>query len=228
MAKTKAQSEEFSDVWGEFLHSGRWYRGITAFLAFVNVLLVVTLVVLSTAADPLPLVVRVDDVGRAQVVDYQVDRAELDQNSPVVAAFLNDFVVNHYSRRNALGSERWERSLVYLSPTLQEEVYDRDVIALSEFLADPDSPEFFIEDIRVRIIPQPEPPYRAELVFDRVEMYLRRELARERLTVSVQFVFAETVPEEVLLVNPLGIVIIFLDATRELIGVGDTSLVGSP
>ena len=225
MAKPKADAREFADVWGELLHSGRWYRSLTAFLALVNVLLVVTVVIVVTAPDPLPLVVRVDDVGRAQVVDYQVDRAELDQNSPVVASFLNEFVVNHYSRRTALGSERWQRSLVYLSPDLQAEAYDRDVQGLSDFIADESSPEFFIEDIIVRVVPQPEPPYRAEVIFDRVELFNRRELSRERLTVSLQFVFAESVPDEVVLINPLGIVVVFLDAQRQMLGVGDTSLI---
>ena len=221
----KAESAQFSDVWAELIHSGRWYRGITLLLALVNIILIVTVVVVVSAPDPLPLVVRVDEVGTAQVVDYQVDRAELDQNSPVVASFLNQFVVNHYSRRNALGSERWERSLVFLSPELQDDVYARDVEELSQFLADPDMPEFFIEDIIIRVIPQPEPPYRAEVVFDRVEMYVRREISRERLTVSLQFVFAQNVPSEVILVNPMGIVVVYMDAQRQMLGVGDASLV---
>ena len=221
----KAESAQFSDVWAELIHAGRWYRGATVLLGLVNIILVVAVVIIITAPEPLPLVVRVDEVGSAQVVDYQVDRAELDQNSPVVASFLNQFVVNHYSRRTALGSERWERSLVFLSPDLQTDVYDRDVEELSQFLADPDMPEFFIENIIVRVTPQPEPPYRAEVIFDRVEMYVRREISRERLTVSLQFVFAQNVPSEVVLVNPLGIVVVYMDAQRQMLGVGDTSLV---
>ena len=220
----KAESPQFSDVWAELIHSGRWYRGITVLLSLVNLLVIVTLVILATAPEPLPLVVRVDEVGSARVVDYELDRAELDQNSPVVASFLNEFVVSHYSRRNALGSERWERSLVFLSPDLQSEAYDRDVEELSAFIADPDMPEFFVQDILVRVIPQQQPPYRAEVIFDRVELYRRTEISRERLTVSIHFVFAENVPPEVILMNPLGIVVVFMDTNRELLGVGDDLL----
>ena len=174
-----------------------------------------------TRPDSLPLVVRVDEVGRAEVVDYQLDRAELDQNSPVVGFFLNQFVVDHYSRRHALRAERWERSLLFLTPDLQQSAYDRDVESLSAFLASTEAPELLIQDIVVRVIPQPQPPYRAEVLFDRVEIYGTSEISREQMTLSVQFLFAEDIPSEALLINPLGLVVIFMDVQRQLIGVGD-------
>ena len=42
-----------------------------------------------TQPAPMPLVVRVDEVDRAVVVDYRIERASLDQNDPVVGYFLN-------------------------------------------------------------------------------------------------------------------------------------------
>ena len=220
-SKAEAHAREYSDVWGEFIHSGRWYRGVTLFLCLVNLVLVVVLTVTVTEPDPLPLVVRVDEVGRAEVVDYELERASLDQNSPVVGFFLNQFVVDHYSRRHALRAERWERSLTFLTSALQQAAYDRDVDELSQFLSSTEAPEFLIQSIVVRVIPQPQPPYRAEVLFDRVEMFGTAEIARERMTLSVQFVFAEDIPTEALLINPLGLVITFSDAQRQLIGVGD-------
>lgn len=218
---SKAQAREFSDLWGEMLHSGRWYRALTLFLCVVNLVLVFVVALTVTRPDPLPLVVRVDEVGRAEIVDYQVDRAELDQNSPVVGYFLNDFVVGHYARRHALRAERWERSLVFMTPDLQTIAYNQDVDSLGDFLSNPDAPELLIENIVVRIIPQPEPPYRAEVIFDRVETYIATEVSRERLVLSVQFVFADEIPAEAQLINPLGIVIVFMDVQRQLVGVGD-------
>ncbi len=78
-----------------------------------------------------------------------------------------------------------------------------------------------IQDIVVRVIPQPQPPYRAEVLFDRVEIYGTSEISREQMTLSVQFLFAEDIPSEALLINPLGLVVIFMDVQRQLIGVGD-------
>ena len=214
-----AESQEFSDLWGESIHSARWYRAMTVFLAVVVAMLLVVVIVQASRPAPMPLVVRVDEVGRADVVDYEVDRALLDQNDPVVGYFLNSFVRDHYERRHAWRAERWQRSLAFMTVELQQEIYAATVDELTEFVSSPDMPEFLVENVVVRVIPQPEPPYRAEVIFDRVEQFGATEIARERMTLSAQFVFADTVPPAALLINPLGLVIIFMDVQRQLVGV---------
>ena len=214
-----AESQEFSDLWGESIHSARWYRAVTVFLAAVVAMLLVVVIVQASRPAPMPLVVRVDEVGRADVVDYEVDRALLDQNDPVVGYFLNSFVRDHYERRHAWRAERWQRSLAFMTVELQQEVYAASVDELTEFVSSTDVPEFLVENVVVRVIPQPEPPYRAEVIFDRVEQFGATEIARERMTLSAQFVFADTVPPAALLINPLGLVIIFMDVQRQLVGV---------
>ena len=214
-----AESQEFSDLWGESIHSARWYRAMTVFLGVVVAMLLVVVIVQASRPAPMPLVVRVDEVGRADVVDYEIDRALLDQNDPVVGYFLNSFVRDHYERRHAWRAERWQRSLAFMTVELQQEIYAATVDELTEFVSSPDVPEFLVENVVVRVIPQPEPPYRAEVIFDRVEQFGATEIARERMTLSVQFVFADTVPPAALLINPLGLVIIFMDVQRQLVGV---------
>ena len=214
------KADEFTALWSEALHASRWYRATTVFLSVVVLVLLVAVVVQVSRPTPLPLVVRVDEVGRADVVDYQVDRAEMDQNDPVVGYFLNSFVLDHYSRRHALRAERWQRSLNFLTPELQREVYDRDVEELTLFVANENLPEFLVDNIVVRVIPQPEPPFRAEVLFDRVERFGPTELSRERFTLSVQFVFADAVPGEAILVNPLGLVLTFMEVQRQLVAAG--------
>ncbi len=219
MAESRAKAEEFSDLWGELIHSGRWYRSLTVFLAVVVLVLLVVVMVQASRPAPMPLVVRVDEVGRAEVVDYQVERSSLDQNDPVVGYFLNSFVRDHFERRHALRAERWQRSLAFLTVVLQQQVYADAVEELTVFVSTPDAPEFLVENVVVRVIPQPEPPYRAEVIFDRVEQFGPTEIARERMTLSLQFVFADSVPSAALLVNPLGVVITFMDVQRQLVGV---------
>ena len=224
-----AKAEEFSDLWGELIHSGRWYRSLTVFLAVVVLALLVVVMVQASRPAPMPLVVRVDEVGRAEVVDYQLERSSLDQNDPVVGYFLNSFVRDHFERRHALRAERWQRSLAFMTVQLQREVYDAAVEELTVFVSTPGAPEFVVENVVVRVVPQPEPPYRAEIIFDRVEQFGGQaqiggsgqlvEVARERLTLSLQFVFADSVPAAALLVNPLGLVITFMDVQRQLVGV---------
>ena len=219
MAESRAKAEEFSDLWGELIHSGRWYRSLTVFLAVVVLVLLVVVMVQASRPAPMPLVVRVDEVGRAEVVDYQVERSSLDQNDPVVGYFLNSFVRDHFERRHALRAERWQRSLAFLTVVLQRQVYADAVEELTVFVSTPDAPEFLVENVVVRVVPQPEPPYRAEVIFDRVEQFGPTEIARERMTLSLQFVFADSVPAAALLVNPLGLVITFMDVQRQLVGV---------
>lgn len=219
MAESRAKAEEFSDLWGELIHSGRWYRSLTVFLAVVVLVLLVVVMVQASRPAPMPLVVRVDEVGRAEVVDYQVERSSLDQNDPVVGYFLNSFVRDHFERRHALRAERWQRSLAFMTVALQQRVYDEAVEELTVFVSSPDAPEFLVENVVVRVVPQPEPPYRAEVIFDRVEQFGPTEIARERMTLSLQFVFADSVPAAALLVNPLGLVITFMDVQRQLVGV---------
>ncbi len=215
----EAKAEEFSDLWGELIHSGRWYRSLTVFLAVVVLVLLVVVMVQASRPAPMPLVVRVDEVGRAEVVDYQVERSSLDQNDPVVGYFLNSFVRDHFERRHALRAERWQRSLAFMTVALQQRVYDEAVEELTVFVSSPDAPEFLVGNVVVRVVPQPEPPYRAEVIFDRVEQFGPTEIARERMTLSLQFVFADSVPAAALLVNPLGLVITFMDVQRQLVGV---------
>jgi len=219
VAESRAKAEEFSDLWGELIHSGRWYRSLTVFLAVVVLVLLVVVMVQASRPAPMPLVVRVDEVGRAEVVDYQVERSSLDQNDPVVGYFLNSFVRDHFERRHALRAERWQRSLAFLTVVLQRQVYADAVEELTVFVSTPDAPEFLVENVVVRVVPQPEPPYRAEVIFDRVEQFGPTEIARERMTLSLQFVFADSVPAAALLVNPLGLVITFMDVQRQLVGV---------
>ena len=212
------QAEEFSDLCGEILHGARLARATSIFLALVVVVLLIVVFVQASRPMPAPLVVRVDQVGRAEVVAYDMETATPDESDPVVPYFLNTFVMDHYGRRHGLGAERWQLSHHFLTEELSLEAYNRDRDELTTFVASAgDATEQHVENIIVRIIPQPEPPYRAEVLFDRVERYFDSELSRVAYTLGVQFVFAESVPPESLLINPLGIVITYLQAEQAIV-----------
>ena len=216
---TKTEAAEFADIWGEALHSARWFRGVTILLSAVVVILLIIVWVQAARPVPEPLVVRVDAVGRAEVVDYDVDRATVDQGDPVVPYFLTTFVTDHYSRRHGLGAERWQLSHYFLTDLISLEAYERDQEELVLFISsEGQAPEQVIENLRVRIIPQPEPPYRAEVFFDRVGRYFDTEVSRSTMSLSIQFVFADRVPSETILVNPLGIVVTYLNVQEDTVG----------
>ena len=215
---TKSKADEFSDLFGEALHGARWYRGMTVFLSLVVLLLAYVSYTLAARPLPEPLVVRVDSVGRAEVVQYQFERATAEQSDPVIPYFLTTFVSDHFARRHGYGAERWQRSHHFLTETVSFAALERDRDELTEFVAlGLEAPEQLVQNVSVRIIPQPEPPFRAEVFFDLVEFFYSSEINRRRFTLSLQFVFADEIPPESVLINPLGLVITFLETERVIV-----------
>ena len=73
---------------------------------------------LAWAPQPKLLVVRVDEVGRAEAVAYEAMEAQADPLDPTTG-----FVVDHYSRRRGTVREYWERSLWFLTPEVANAAY---------------------------------------------------------------------------------------------------------
>ena len=74
--------------------------------------------------------------------------------------------------------------------------------------------ELQVEDLAVRILPQPQAPHRAAATFDLVRMNGVQEVARESWSVSMRFSFLPEIPAELVVRNPMGIVISFLRGDR--------------
>ena len=201
----------YAEIWGEHLQSARFYRSISAFLGLVIILLGSSHFMLVTKPEPLPIVVRVDDVGRAEVVDYNADRATVQPGDPVVPYFLRQFAYDHYQRQRAIGTERWLRSLNFLRTDVARQAVDRDRPQFVALMGDDASPERLVENVELRMVPQPDPPYVADMVFDLVYQSFGAELRREEMTVSLRFVFAEEISSDSIFINPMGLVIIYLE-----------------
>ncbi len=74
--------------------------------------------------------------------------------------------------------------------------------------------ELVVEDVSVRILPQPAEPHNAAATFDLVRMRAGQEIARESWSVSMQFRFLPEIPGELVVWNPMGLVISFLQGDR--------------
>ena len=66
----------------------------------------------------------------------------------------------------------------------------------------------------VRIQPNPQQPHSATADFDLVRMEMANEVGRERWTLSLQFQFLQHIPPELIVFNPMGIVITYLQGDR--------------
>ena len=77
--------------------------------------------------------------------------------------------------------------------------------------------ELQVERVTLRIQASPEPPHAAAADFDLVRLVGGAEVSRDRWTLSLQFTFIETVEPELMIVNPLGIIITYLRGDRALV-----------
>ena len=69
----------------------------------------------------------------------------------------------------------------------------------------------------LRIQANPQPPHGAAADFDLVRLVNGAEVGRDRWTLSLQFTFLETVDPELMIVNPMGLLITYLRGDRALV-----------
>ena len=72
----------------------------------------------ATYANVKPLVIRIDDVGRAEAVQY--DATAYQPQPPELRYFLTQFIVKHFSRLGATVQREYPDSLLFLEPTLAD------------------------------------------------------------------------------------------------------------
>ena len=69
----------------------------------------------------------------------------------------------------------------------------------------------------LRIHAAEEPPHGATADFDLATLARDRETGRQRWSVSIKFVFLQEVPPALVVFNPMGIMITYLQADRALV-----------
>ncbi len=154
-----------------------------------------------------PLVVRIDDVGRAEAVQY--DATTYQPQAPEIRYFLTQFVVKHFSRIRATAQREYPDSLLFLEQSLADATIaqDQQSRSIETFLASRSTDEVDIVVQNVSFSELSKSPYKAAITFQRV-IYTpgtRHERNRQTLVAQVDFVFREHVPNEFVRVNPLGL-----------------------
>jgi type IV secretory pathway TrbF-like protein len=157
-----------------------------------------------------PLVIRINEVGRADAVSYgslhyQPQEAE-------IKYFLAEFARQHYGRMRATVRENYTRSLCFLDGRLAEAFIEtnKKSKSIETFLtsnadeADIDVKNVAIEDLR-------KSPYKAAVEFERVYFSPvdRKELRRVRSVANFVFIVKQPVPNSLIPFNPLGLTITY-------------------
>lgn len=162
-----------------------------------------------------PIVIRVDEIGRAEAIRYESVEASSEPTDPATLFFLHAWVHDHFSREPATVQERWTRSLAFLSPEAARPILERDSPEIALVTRQPVYERTEVEELLLRIEPAPDPPWTAVADFDLVDYVRAEERGRERWTASLLFQFADATPE-LITVNPLGLFVLQVDAAPAL------------
>ena len=210
----KDAGAEYAEIWGEAIHANRHLRMISGGLAIGVLLLILVVFRIVSVEPPRPIVVRVDEVGRAEAMSYEAMEAQADPLDPTTKYFLNRFIYDFYSRRRATVAENWSRSLRFLSTELANASFRAESQNVALLAAGGARDELQVSRVILRIQPNPQQPHSATADFDLVRMEMAREVSRERWTLSLQFLFLEEIPPDLIVSNPMGIIINYLQGDR--------------
>jgi type IV secretory pathway TrbF-like protein len=174
-------------------------------------LLVLDLKTIKTFQDFRPLVIRIDDLGRAEAINYH--NLEYKPQDAEAKYFLSQFCGLYYRRNRYTIQDDFSKSLYFLDGKLADGILDayRKSDIIRKFLTNTSAPEIDVEVKKVALEEMQNPPFRA-----RVDFYLvyyspadHSELKRDLYTANFVFLFKSRVPNELIPINPLGLTITY-------------------
>jgi type IV secretory pathway TrbF-like protein len=158
-----------------------------------------------------PLVIRIDDVGRAEAVQYDATRYQ--PRPPELRYFLTQFVVKHFSRIRATVQREYPDSLLFLEPALADATIAQNDQShvIETFLTKPSTDEVDVVVQNVSLSELTSVPFKAAVTFQKVYYTpgTRHERVRETYVAQIDFVMRDHVPNEFIRVNPLGLQIAY-------------------
>src|SRR3954469_25980838 len=160
-----------------------------------------------------PLVIRIDDIGRAQAITYDALNYKPAGQAPELKYFLVQFITKHYGRMRATVKSQYAESLFFMESALAEATiaHDQRERTIERFLTGT-SDETEIQVKNVTLEELTDPPYRAVVEFDRAYYAVgnRQEHLRDPWVAHVSFVVRDQVPNAAIPVNPLGLTVTYV------------------
>ena len=158
-----------------------------------------------------PLVIRIDDLGRAEAINYH--NLEYKPQDAEAKYFLSQFCALYYRRNRYTIQNDFSKALYFLDGKLADgilDAYRKDDI-IKKFLMNTSAAEIDVEVKKVALEDMQTPPYKA-----RVDFYMvyyspadHSEIKRDLYTANFVFVFKSKVPNELIPINPLGLAITY-------------------
>jgi type IV secretory pathway TrbF-like protein len=161
-------------------------------------------------ADMRPMIVRINDVGRAEAIDYRnfQYRPQEAENK----YYLSRWAELYFSRNRFTIERDQTNALYFLNGDVQHAVIERERKdnVIQTYTKEGSLPYVDVEIKNVILDDLRQSPYSARIEFEKVYTNPadHSEIKRERWTASVTYVFRENVKNNELAVNPLGLTIV--------------------
>ena len=158
-----------------------------------------------------PLVIRIDDLGRAEAINYH--NLEYKPQDAEAKYFLSQFCALFYRRNRYTIQNDFSKSLYFLDGKLANGILDayRKNDLIKKFITNTSATEIDVEVKKVALEEMQNPPFRA-----RVDFYMvyyspsdHSEMKRDLYTANFVFVVRTQVPNELIPINPLGLSITY-------------------
>jgi type IV secretory pathway TrbF-like protein len=157
-----------------------------------------------------PMIVRINDVGRAEAIDYRnfQYRPQEAENK----YYLSRWAELYFSRNRFTIERDQMNALYFLNADVQRAMIDqeRKNDFIQTYVKDSGLPFVDVEVKNVILDDLRQSPYSARIEFEKVftNPADHNEVKRERWTATVTYVFCENVKNNELAVNPLGLTIV--------------------
>jgi type IV secretory pathway TrbF-like protein len=202
----------YLESYGDPVVTNTYLKIALALLSLVSVALaLIDLRTIRTFENFRPLVIRIDDLGRAEAIDYH--NLEYKPEDAEAKYFLSQFCSLYYRRNRYTIQDDFTKALRFLDGKLANgilDAYRKDDI-IRKFLINSSAPEIDIDVKKVALEPLQNPPYRA-----RVDFYMvyyspadHSELKRDLYTANLVFAFKSRVTNEMIPINPLGLTVTY-------------------
>ena len=202
----------YLEQYGDPMVTNTYLKIALALLSIVCVALaLIDLRTIRTFQNFRPLVIRIDDLGRAEAINYH--NLEYKPQDAEAKYFLSQFCALYYRRNRYTIQDDFSKSLYFLDGKLADgilDAYRKDDI-IKKFITNTAAPEIDVDVKKVALEEMQTPPFRA-----RVDFYMvyyspadHSEMKRDLYTATFVFVFRAQVPNELIPINPLGLTITY-------------------
>jgi len=202
----------YLDQYASAIVTGGYLKIAVAVLSLVILGLVfVNVKTIQTLKSFRPIVIRIDEIGRAQAVSYEtlVYRPEYKETK----YFLARFCQLYYRRNHATINDDFTQALYFLDGKLAADTIHqfKEKNIIQSFLSDSTASERDIDVQQVVIEPMDKAPYKGTVDFFQSEYSPSDHSVSKRTlyTASFLFTFREHVSNTEILTNPLGLTITY-------------------